>query len=74
MAMFNTCLDSGQQVAAIAKDSAEAQKIGLTGTPSFFLNGHFFTGALQYEEMRKMVLRELSNDKGKKSVTAKAGE
>jgi protein-disulfide isomerase len=74
MNKFNPCLDAGQQAAAVQKDAAEAQKIGLSGTPSFFLNGHFFTGALPYEEMRKMVLRELTPDKGKnKSIATKAG-
>ncbi len=72
---FGTCLDSGQQAAAVRKDAQEAQKIGLTGTPSFFLNGHFFTGALQYEEMRKMVLHELKAGKDTtKALAAKSGE
>jgi len=75
MVRFNNCLDSGQQAAAVQKDAAEAQKIGLSGTPSFFLNGHFFTGALQYEDLRQMVLRELSAEKAKnKPVAAKLGQ
>jgi protein-disulfide isomerase len=74
-AKFNTCLDSGQQAAAVEKDAAEAKKIGLSATPSFFLNGHFFTGALQYEDLRKMVLRELSADQAKdKPVAAKLAQ
>ena len=75
MVKFNNCLDSGQQAAAVQKDAAEAQKIGLSGTPSFFLNGHFFTGALKYEDLRQMVLRELSAEKAKnKPVAAKLGQ
>lgn len=74
-AKFNTCLESGQQAAAVQKDAAEAQKIGLSATPSFFLNGHFFTGAMQYEDMRQMVLRELSTEKKEgKAVAAKQGQ
>ena len=68
---FNTCLDSGQEAAAVQKDAAEAQKIGLSATPSFFLNGHFFTGALQYEDLRRMVLRELSADQTNNKPVAK---
>ncbi len=64
-ARFNTCLESGQQAAAVEKDVAEAHKIGLTATPSFFLNGHFFTGAMPYEDLRRMVLRELSANQSK---------
>lgn len=73
-AKFNHCLESGQQAAAVQKDAAEAQKIGLSATPSFFLNGRFFTGALQYEDLRQMVLRELSADRTKnKPIAAKLG-
>ncbi len=75
---FTACLDSGQQTAAVQKDATEAQKIGLNGTPSFFLNGRFFTGALQYQDLRQMVLQELSaknKDKDKdKSIAAKQGQ
>jgi protein-disulfide isomerase len=71
-AKFNTCLESGQQAAAVQKDAAEAQKIGLSATPSFFLNGHFFTGAMKYEDLRKMVEKELSASPAKaKPVAAK---
>jgi protein-disulfide isomerase len=79
-AKFNACLDSDQQAAAVKKDAAEAQKTGLQATPSFFLNGHFFTGALPYEDLRKMVLRELAGKGNKtamdaaKTVAAKAEE
>lgn len=71
-AKFNTCLDSSQAAAAVKKDADEAQKIGLQATPSFFLNGKFFTGALPYEELRKMVLRELGDsNKTAKNVAEK---
>lgn len=75
VAKFDSCLDSGQQAAAVQKDVAEAQKIGLSATPSFFLNGHFFTGALEYEDLRRMVLRELSTEQIQgKPVAAKLGD
>jgi len=34
---FEECLNSGRQAAAIRQDMAEAQKAGVTGTPTFFL-------------------------------------
>jgi protein-disulfide isomerase len=37
----------------------EAQKLGLMGTPSFFLNGRFFSGNLSYDQMRQMMEDEL---------------
>jgi protein-disulfide isomerase len=33
---FEECLNSGRQAAAIRKEMAEAQKAGVTGTPTFF--------------------------------------
>lgn len=37
VAKFEECLNSGRQAAAIRQDIAEAQKAGVTGTPTFFL-------------------------------------
>jgi predicted DsbA family dithiol-disulfide isomerase len=34
---FNQCLESGKYAEQIRKEQAEAQKAGVTGTPSFFL-------------------------------------
>lgn len=42
---FTTCLDSGKHVAAIAKDTSEGAQAGVTGTPAFFINGRFLSGA-----------------------------
>jgi len=59
-ARFNQCLDSGQQAAAIQKDFAQAQQLGLTGTPSFFINGHYFSGVVPYETLREYVEQQLA--------------
>jgi protein-disulfide isomerase len=59
-ARFDKCLDSGEQQVAVNRDFNEAQQLGLTGTPSFFLNGEFFTGALDYSTLRSMVEKELA--------------
>jgi protein-disulfide isomerase len=57
---FDACLDSGQQSALVKSQLAEAQTLGLQGTPSFFINGRFFSGALNYETLRGIVEEELS--------------
>ncbi len=36
-AKFQQCLDSGKYAARIRKDLTEGQKLGVTGTPGFFL-------------------------------------
>lgn len=58
-AKFDTCLDSGQEAAPVKKDQDEGMKLGLSGTPSFFLNGHFFSGAMDYTALRQMVEQQL---------------
>jgi protein-disulfide isomerase len=57
---FDQCLDSGEQIATVKKDAQEAQRLGIQGTPSFFINGHFMSGAIGYAKLRETVLQELS--------------
>jgi protein-disulfide isomerase len=57
---FDTCLDSGNETAAVKKDLEEAKSLGLTGTPSFFVNGHFFSGVVDYAVIRDMVNQQLN--------------
>lgn len=72
VAKFESCLDSGETAAAVKKDQSEALKLGLTGTPSFFINGHFFSGAVDYATLRDMVMQQLAKQKaGAKEVSRK---
>jgi len=59
-AAFDKCLDSGEQAAAIQKDLTQGQHLGLTGTPSFFINGHFFSGAVSYDTLHNYVAQQLA--------------
>jgi predicted DsbA family dithiol-disulfide isomerase len=56
---FSKCLDGGLETAAVKKDLEEGKKLGLTGTPSFFVNNHFFHGAVDYSTLREMVEQQL---------------
>jgi protein-disulfide isomerase len=58
-AKFDTCLDSGEEAARVKKDQDEGMRLGLSGTPSFFVNGHFFSGAMDYTSLRQMVEQQL---------------
>lgn len=43
---FNACLDSGEMAGVVAKDIADGKAAGVSGTPTFFINGNRVTGAL----------------------------
>jgi protein-disulfide isomerase len=60
-ASFDQCLDSGAQAAVVEKDKAQGLALGLTGTPSFFVNGHFFSGAVDYYTLRASVEQQLTH-------------
>jgi protein-disulfide isomerase len=65
-AKFEQCLNSGEQAGPVKKDSQEGQRLGLQGTPSFFVNGHFMSGAVGYMKLRETVLQELGVDSNSK--------
>ena len=41
-------------------DIAEAKAIGITGTPGFFVNGHYLNGAKPFDEFAKVIDDELT--------------
>ncbi len=45
MDAFNSCFDSSEHSAEITADLADGQKLGVQGTPSFFVNGVQISGA-----------------------------
>jgi protein-disulfide isomerase len=58
--VFDKCLSSGEQEKAVKTQLAEAQTFQLQGTPSFFINGIFFSGSLTYEQFRAILDEELA--------------
>jgi protein-disulfide isomerase len=40
-------------------DMSEAGSLGVTGTPAFFVNGHFLSGAQPFEGFAKIINAEL---------------
>ena len=59
-AAFNQCLDSGKYAAEVDKDFQEGAGLGLTGTPSFFINGRQVVGAQPLATFQKIVDGELA--------------
>jgi protein-disulfide isomerase len=43
----------------IQKDEQEAQRLGVSGTPAFFINGRFLSGAQPFDAFRRVIDEEL---------------
>ena len=52
---FAACLASGQHAAAVQADLEQGISLGVDGTPAFFLNGRFLSGAQPYDVFRAMI-------------------
>lgn len=64
-AEFDQCLDSGKFEAEVQKDFADGAKAGVSGTPSFFINGQMITGARPFEQFKEIIDMEIREKKGK---------
>ena len=56
---FNACLDSGKYTADVNRDHQEGESLGVSGTPAFFINGRFLSGAQPYERFQQVIEEEL---------------
>ncbi len=54
-ARFNQCVDSSEHLPKVYQDSREGQAQGVTGTPTFFINGQMLTGAVPYAELKAKI-------------------
>lgn len=57
-AAFNSCLDTGKMAGEVKAQGSEAQSLGLSGTPSFFVNGRAVSGS-SYDKIRAVIEEEL---------------
>ncbi len=57
---FNDCLDSGQMENEVKNDLEEGQNYGVKGTPAFFINGRFVSGAQPFSVFEEIIEEELA--------------
>lgn len=57
---FDTCLASGRHDAVIKEAQAEATKLGVSSTPTFFVNGRMILGARPAEAFHDVIGEELA--------------
>jgi protein-disulfide isomerase len=56
---FRRDVASPAVIAAVERDKQEAEALGVTGTPSFFVNGKFMSGAQPLSEFKARIEAEL---------------
>ncbi|GEJ55782.1 thioredoxin domain-containing protein [Anaeromyxobacter diazotrophicus] len=59
-AKFDKCLDGGDKAKVVEANKAAGSKVGVTGTPAFFINGYQLTGAQPFEEFKNLIDQELA--------------
>lgn len=58
-AKFDECFNSGRQAARVSSDSADGRQLGISGTPTFFINGVKLVGAIPLDAFKDVIDREL---------------
>jgi protein-disulfide isomerase len=57
---FGQCLSSHKYAARIDGDMADGARFGVRGTPAFFINGRFLSGAQPIENFKEVIDEELA--------------
>jgi protein-disulfide isomerase len=58
-AAFAECIDSGRFALAVQTDLREGIAAGVDGTPAFFVNGRFISGAVPFEAIAEVIEDEI---------------
>ena len=67
---FDACFDKAKFESEIKKDQAAGEKLGVDGTPAFFIDGRPLTGAQPLPQFEQLIDEELASG-GEKQATAK---
>jgi len=57
---FQQALDTARGKGTVDADMAEGNSLGSFGTPAFFVNGHYLSGAKPFDEFAKVINAELT--------------
>jgi protein-disulfide isomerase len=67
---FDTCFDSPKYDAQIKADQAAGEKVGVDGTPAFFVDGRPLTGAQPVDKFEELINDELANGGSTRQASA----
>jgi protein-disulfide isomerase len=62
-AKYDDCFDNKKTQAGVKADQAEGASVGVTGTPSFVINGRLLVGAQPFEQFKAVIDDELASAK-----------
>jgi protein-disulfide isomerase len=62
-AKFDDCVDNKKTQAGVKADQAEGGSVGVTGTPSFVINGRLLVGAQPFEQFKAVIDDEAASAK-----------
>lgn len=57
---FNTCFDSGRYAGDVQADEQLGRSLGVSGTPTVFVNGQRVQNPLDFGEFQRMIEAELA--------------
>lgn len=60
MDTFTGCIDNQTHLEEVQNDSSIAQQLGASGTPAFFINGRFVSGAQPFDVFARIIEEELA--------------
>ena len=60
MPKFNECLDSGKHAANVNVDYQYGNKLGVSSTPTMYINGRAIVGAQPYDQFQAVIDEELA--------------
>jgi protein-disulfide isomerase len=70
---FQVCLSDGGQQAAVQQDVVDGARLGITGTPMFFINGRPLSGAIPLDRFIHVIEEELARSSVAKAKAATKG-
>lgn len=71
---FAQCLATGRYAKVVERGMADGKKIGVTGTPAFFVNGIPLVGAQPLEQFKALIDQELSRLEQPASAAKKSAQ
>lgn len=58
---FKSCIDSGKYLEKVRSETNLGLQAGISGTPSFFVNGELIVGAIPFSSFEPLILKALGN-------------